>query len=71
MVVNTDQGSMTIIFMPRTSVIDGEMIEFDQMHAYLVGLENGSAAIIGHQSQAVENLETMIRNSLKTGLVGA
>ena len=71
MVVSTDQGPMTIIFMPKTVVTDGEMIEFDQMHAYLVSLEHGSVAIIGKQSQAVESLETMIRSSLKTGLVGA
>jgi len=71
MVVNTDQGLVTIIFMPKTVVTDGETIEFDQMHAYLVSLEHGSAAIIGNQSQAVEELETMIRSSLKTGLVGA
>ena len=71
MVVHTEQGPMTIIFMPETSVIDGEMIEFDQMHALLVGLEHGSAAIIGNQSQAVEKLVPVIRESLQTGLVGA
>ena len=71
MVVSTDQGPMTIIFMPKTAVTDGEMVEFDQMHAYLVSLEHGSAAIIGNQSQAVTDLETMIRSSLKTGLVDA
>ena len=71
MVVSTDQGPMTIIFMPKTPVTDGEMIEFDQMHAYLVSLDHGSAAIIGNQSQPVEKLEAMIRSSLKTGLVGA
>jgi hypothetical protein len=70
MIVSTDQGPMTIIFMPKTPVTDGEMVEFDQMHALLVSLEHGSAAIIGHKDQAVETLETMIRDSLKTGLVG-
>ncbi len=69
MVVSTDQGPMTIIFMPKTQVTDGEMIRFDQQHALLVSLEHGSAAIIGAQSQSVENLETMLRESLKTGLV--
>ena len=71
MVVSTDQGPMTIIFMPKTQVTDGEMIKFDQMHAFLVSLEHGSAAIIGKQSQAVESMEAVIRESLKTGLVGA
>lgn len=70
MVVSTDQGPMTIIFMPKTQVTDGEMVKFNQMHAFLVSLEHGSAAIIGKQSQAVESMEAMIRESLKTGLVG-
>ena len=70
MVVSTEQGPMTIIFMPKTQVADGEMITFDQMHAFLVNLEHGSAAIIGKQSQAVESMEAVIRKSLKTGLVG-
>ncbi len=70
MVVSTDQGPMTIIFMPETQVTDGQMLEFDQMHAMLVNLEHGSAAIIGEQGQAVENLQAMVRESLKTGLVG-
>ena len=71
MVVATDQGPMTIIFMPKTLVTDGEVVQFDQMHALLVRLEHGSAAIIGEQSQSVESLEAMLRVSLKTGLVGA
>ena len=70
MVVSTDQGPMTIIFMPETQVADGEMVEFEQMHAMLVNLEHGSAAIIGEQGQAVGNLQAMVRESLKTGLVG-
>ena len=71
MVVSTDQGPMTIIFMPKTQVTDGELVRFEQMHAFLVNLEHGSAAIIGKQSQAVESMEAVIRASLKTGLVGA
>jgi len=71
MVVSTDQGPMTIIFMPGTQVTDGEMVEFDQMHAYMIDLEHGSAAIIGRRSQPVKSLETLVRNSLKTGMVGA
>lgn len=66
MVVSTDQGPITIIFMPKTDVTDGEMVNFDQQHALLVSLDSGSAAIIGTRAQAVEGLESMIRDSLKT-----
>jgi hypothetical protein len=71
MVVSTQQGPMTVIFMPNTQVTDGELVQFDRMHAFLVNLEQGSAAIIGEQTQSVESMETVIRESLKTGLVGA
>lgn len=71
MVVSTNQGPMTIILMPNTQVTDGEMVVFDQMHALLVNLDHGSAAIIGEQSQSVESLVGIVRNSLKTGLVDA
>ena len=69
MVVSTDQGPVTVFYMPKTQVTDGEMVEFDQMHALLVSLEHGSAAIIGEQSQNLENLVSTLRVSLKTGLV--
>ncbi len=69
MVVSTNQELMTIIYMPNTRVDEGELVKFDQMHARLMNLEHGSAAIIGRQSQDVESLVVMVRDSLKTGLV--
>ena len=69
MIVSTDQGPVTIFYMPNTQVTDGEMVKFDQMHALLVSLDHGSAAIIGKQSQNIESLVATLRNSLKTGLV--
>ena len=71
MVVNTPQGPLTVIFMPATDVNDGEMVEFEQMHAFLVDLEHGSAAIIGDRTQPVEQLEPVIRTAIRTGIVGA
>lgn len=71
MIVSTDQGPMTIIYMPEIQVQEGETVEFDQMHASLVNLERGSAVVIGMRSQNVEELVAMVRDSLKTGLVDA
>lgn len=71
MVVSTDQGPMTVIYMPEIQVSEGEIVRFDQMHATLVNLEQGSAAIIGKQSQKVDGLVAMVRGSLKTGLAEA
>ena len=70
MVVSTEQGPMTVIFMPNTDVIDGEMVEFDQMQAYMVNLEHGSAAVIGRSTQPLKSLGTMVRNSIQTGQLG-
>jgi hypothetical protein len=71
MVVSTDQGPVTIIYMPEVQATDGEVVRFDQMHASLVNLEHGSAAIIGSQSQNVDDLVVMVRDSFRTGLVDA
>jgi len=71
MVVSTDQGPMTIIYMPEVQATDGEVVRFDQMHASLVNLEHGSAAIIGSGSQNTDSLVVMVRDSFKTGLIDA
>jgi hypothetical protein len=71
MVVSTDQGPMTIIYMPKTRVAEGEEVIFDQMHAVLVNLDQGSVAIVGEESQRVDDLVVLVRDSLKTGIVGA
>jgi hypothetical protein len=71
MVVSTADGPMTIIFMPNTQAVDGEMIEFGQEHAYVVNLKHGSAAIIGRKEQPVENLQTLVRNAIVPLQTGA
>ena len=71
MVVSTADGPVTVIFMPKAQVTDGEIVAFDQLQAVLVSLEHGSAAIIGKPSQGVGRLEAVVRESLKTGLVSA
>jgi hypothetical protein len=71
MVVSTEQGLMTIIFMPDTQVVDGELVQFGPMQAYLVNFDFGSAAIIGTSTQAVENLEPVVRSSISTRQVNA
>lgn len=71
MVVSTADGPMTIIFMPNTQVVDGEMIEFGQEHAYVVNLTHGSAAIIGRKEQPVESLQALVRSAIVPLQTGA
>lgn len=71
MVVSTDQGPVTILYMPGTEVTDGEVITFEQQRALLVTLDVGSAAIIGDLGQAVESLGPMVKDSFKSTPIGA
>ncbi|MGH8034295.1 MAG: DUF3379 family protein, partial [Lysobacterales bacterium] len=64
LVLNTDHGPITVIFMPNTPVIDGEEIEFDGMQARLVTLAYGSAAIIGTDAQHVADFSALVQNSI-------
>lgn len=66
MVVQSDLGEVTIIYMPGTIVIDRRTIEFGDMRAYMVAFEDGAAAIIGHANQVVSNLDQLIRSSLSS-----
>ena len=66
MIVQTDQGAVTLIVMPKTPVTDRELVEFDAMQAHLVALGGASAAIIGNSDQAVSSLDDLIRSSIST-----
>lgn len=55
---------VTVIFMPRTDVTDGQLVSFDDMQAVLVSLERGSAAIIANANQSIENLPDLLRRAL-------
>lgn len=64
MIVQTDQGLITVIYMPGTTVRDRRIVKFGTMQAYLVALELGSAAIIGRADQAISTMDELIRNSI-------
>jgi len=64
MVLNTEQGLVTLIYMPETDVNDRETLEFGGMKALLVGLEKGSAAIIGTGSQSISELYSFVHESI-------
>jgi hypothetical protein len=66
MVLDTAQGLVTVIFMPRTDVTDGQSVSFDDMRALLVSLDRGSAAIIANADQSIENLPDLLRRTLLT-----
>jgi hypothetical protein len=64
MVLNTEQGLVTVLYLPETEVVDYESFAFDDMHALLVGLEKGSAIIIGADQQSVSGLHAFVHDSI-------
>jgi hypothetical protein len=64
MVLNTDQGPVTVIFMPTESVNDGKSLAFDGMQAQLIRLQSGSAAVIASGPQAISQYFAMVRDSI-------
>jgi len=63
LVLNTEQGAVTIMFMPKTGVVDGQVMTFDDMQALLVSLIHGSAAIIGTRTQQLSGLRSAVQES--------
>ena len=63
MVLNTDDGPVTVIYMPETDVEDHQSIGFDDVNALYVSLEKGSAIIIGRQ-QGSESLYSLVQRSI-------
>ena len=64
MVLNTQEGPVTVIYMPETSVTDRETHHFDNVEAVLVELESGSAAIIGSEQQQIVDVYSMVQSSI-------
>jgi hypothetical protein len=64
MVLNTERGPVTVIFMPATPVMDRERFTFDGRDVVLVQLRSGSAAIIGSPTQQVADLYALVRESI-------
>jgi hypothetical protein len=64
MVLNTNDGPVTVIYMPTTEVNDREVLQFDDLQAMLVSLEKGSAAIIGTGAQSISALYSVIQDSI-------
>lgn len=65
MVLNTDRGLVTLIYMPHTAVSDGDRFALDGGDAYLVALAAGSAAIIGSASQNVSGFGALVHSALR------
>lgn len=67
MVVMTDSGPATVIFMPDMQVLRPQRLEFGNMHAEVFRLDQGAAAVIGQRGQSLEDTVRLVREALHTG----
>lgn len=70
MILNTETGPVTVLYMPETPVSDREMFAFDDRQVMLVELEHGSAAIIGPDRASVSGLYAFIQDSIVPAVPG-
>jgi hypothetical protein len=66
MVLNTERGPVTLIYMPETSVEEGLPVHFDDVEAILVSLPRGSAALMGDGIAPDPGLLDLVHNGLLT-----
>lgn len=65
MVLATEDGPATVIFMPAVQVDEPLLLRFDGVNAQVVGLERGAAAIIGASDSATKDLMTRLQEGMK------
>jgi hypothetical protein len=66
MVLNTERGPVTLIYMPETSVQEGQPVHFDDVEAVLVSLPRGSAALMSDGIAPDAGLLNLVHNGLLT-----
>lgn len=64
MVLDTESGPVTVIFMPETAVVDRGTLQFDDVEAMLVQLQSGSAVIIAPELQQIADVYSMVQSSI-------
>lgn len=68
MVVHTDDGMVTVIYMPGMRTKQGEIDAIDGNHVMLTRLEHGSIAYLGESMQSLKTAETMVEAHLSKTL---
>lgn len=65
MVVITDEGPVTLIFMPEVDEVDGHILAFDNLVAATLKLERGSAVIIGLNEEMIAPVYALARSGIR------
>lgn len=65
MIMRTDAGLVTVIYMPETEVNDGERLHVASKEALLTQMEHGSIALIGAGQQNLDSSVEFVKANLK------
>jgi len=65
MVVRTEAGPVTVIYMPGIKADDGRQLQVDGRRAMLVRMQSGSAALIGERPDDLEPVKRTLQQRLK------
>ncbi len=65
MILATEDGPATVIFMPAVQVDEPLLLEFDGVNAKVVGLDSGAAAIIGASDRVADDLRAQLQAGMK------
>lgn len=65
MVITTDHGPVTLIFMPKVETVNGHILEFDRQLAATLQLERGSALVIGPNEEVIASVYAIAREGIR------
>jgi hypothetical protein len=65
MVITTDQGPVTLIFMPMVETVNGHLLPFDNLIAATLQLDHGSALVIGPNEEIIASVYALARDGIR------
>lgn len=65
MVISTDHGPITLIFMPEVDTVNGHILDLGEEVAATLPLESGSAVIIGPSEEAIAPVYAIAREGIR------
>jgi len=65
MVITTDQGPVTLIFMPKVETVNGHLLPFDNQIAATLQLDRGSALVIGPNEEIIASVYALAREGIR------
>ncbi len=64
LVLMTESGPVTVFYLPETEVREIKSFEMPGMHAYLVNLQHGAAAVIGPSTDSVHSVAQLLDSGI-------